>query len=137
MQGHIRFKMRLKMLITFIPFVLLWRWSFANCYDDQKYPQFFYQNDNQADAFGTSLVASEALGALFLGGLHGDVDNRMFIMRTDVATARTKWRRFYQIKDGNLVSAMAVSPDATKLLVFASERYPGTEVYFDNHAYIF
>ena len=109
--------------------LLLSRLSLAQqpCFTNAKFPKM--TNGNNGESWGYSLVGSASLNAIFQGGamqapnLENDQTTVAFITKVSLANNMVQWRRIYDISAGtdmNVITAMAISPDTTKLAVYGT-----------------
>ena len=79
-----------------------------------------------------SVEHSETLNAVFTGGRASvSGTNRAAVMRVDLATTMTKWRRIFvdQTSGMDVVTALAMAPDAQSVAIMASELLPDWSTY--------
>ena len=113
-----------------------WPGARANtCFNDNNFPKWI---SPAADDFVSWTHSSTASAdAVYAGGWYEQYD-AAFIMRVNIDTHRTLWRRFYESpgESMNVVTALAVNPAQTALAVYGATRPGDAYSIYDNTAYI-
>ena len=90
----------------------------VQCLSEGSWPSFFNTEANEYVTEAYSIVYSDTLNALFMGGLIQSPETDGLVMRSDLDTGRVAWRKviYCGSKGGcEVVSALSVNPSGTSL----------------------